>query len=91
LRAHAGVTGAVAVGYPVAQAQALGVVAFVTGAIESPDALRRAAAAVLPAYMVPSRIVCLERFPLNANGKVDRAELLRLLASTEPRDAIPVS
>jgi amino acid adenylation domain-containing protein len=91
LRAQAGVTGAVAVGYPVAQAQALGVVAFVTGTVESPDALRRAAAGVLPAYMVPSRIVCLDRFPLNANGKVDRAELLRLLAAAEPRDAIAVS
>jgi acyl-coenzyme A synthetase/AMP-(fatty) acid ligase len=89
LRQQPGVTGAVAVGFPVAQAQALGVVAFVTGAIESPDALRRGAASVLPAYMVPSKIVRLEQFPLNANGKVDRAELLRLAAAGETRDPIP--
>jgi len=91
LRQQPGVTGAVAVGYPIAQAQALGVVAFVTGAVESPDALRRAAALVLPAYMVPSKIVRLDQFPLNVNGKVDRAELLRLAAADETRDPIPVS
>ena len=91
LRQQPGVTGACAIGYPIAQAQALGVVAFVTGTIESPDAVRRLAASLLPAYMVPSKIVVLEQFPLNANGKVDRAELLRLAAADETRDPIPVS
>ena len=91
LRQQPGVTGAVAVGYPVAQAQALGVVAFVTGTVESLDELRRVAATVLPAYMVPSKIVRLEQFPLNANGKVDRAELLRLAAAGETREPIPAS
>ena len=89
LRQQPGVTGAVAIGYPIAQAQALGVVAFVTGTIESPDALRRLAASLLPAYMVPSKILALDQFPLNANGKVDRAELLRLAAADETRDPIP--
>jgi amino acid adenylation domain-containing protein len=92
LRQQPGVTGAVALGYPIAQAQALGVVAFVTGpTIESPGTLRRVAASVLPAYMVPSKILLLDQFPLNANGKVDRAELLRLAAADETRDPIPVS
>ncbi|WP_372422061.1 amino acid adenylation domain-containing protein [Salinarimonas chemoclinalis] len=35
------------------------------------DALRRA----LPAHMVPARYVPLATFPLNANGKIDRARL----------------
>jgi amino acid adenylation domain-containing protein len=91
LRQQPGVTGAVAIGYPIAQAQALGVVAFVTGTIESTDTVRRLAASLLPSYMVPSKIVVLPQFPLNANGKVDRAELLRLASADETRAPIPVS
>jgi amino acid adenylation domain-containing protein len=37
------------------------------------DALR----GVLPDYMVPHRIVVLERLPLNANGKLDRKALMQ--------------
>ena len=32
----------------------------------------------LPEYMVPSRVLCMSRMPLNANGKADRNELLRV-------------
>jgi amino acid adenylation domain-containing protein len=40
----------------------------------APD-LRRQLVRRLPAHMVPSRFVELERLPLNANGKIDRAVL----------------
>lgn len=39
------------------------------------DGLRRALKEHLPDYMVPVHFVRLEQFPLNANGKIDRAAL----------------
>ncbi|UPJ46488.1 non-ribosomal peptide synthase/polyketide synthase [Bradyrhizobium sp. 200] len=51
-------------------------VGYVSGATElDGTALRTALASVLPDYMVPSRIVPLERLPLAPNGKVDRRAL----------------
>lgn len=52
--------------------------------------LRAACSEVLPGYMVPSRFHQAARLPLNLNGKIDRAELRRLLeGSHEVRSPAP--
>jgi amino acid adenylation domain-containing protein/non-ribosomal peptide synthase protein (TIGR01720 family) len=50
-------------------------VAYVTGEGVDAEGLRAALQGELPDYMTPAAIVVLERFPLNANGKVDRKAL----------------
>jgi amino acid adenylation domain-containing protein len=47
------------------------------GARPAAPELRRELVHRLPAHMVPSRLIELERLPLNANGKVDREALPR--------------
>lgn len=51
-------------------------IAYVTGAANLESArLREHLTARLPEFMVPAAFVVLDRFPLNAHGKVDRAAL----------------
>ena len=37
--------------------------------------LKKELARLIPSYMIPKKIVVLERFPLNTNGKIDRKQL----------------
>jgi amino acid adenylation domain-containing protein len=54
----------------------------------TPEALRDGLARSLPAYMLPSLLLPVERLPLSANGKVDRRALLqRATSQTPPRPA----
>ena len=83
LRREANVEAAVALGWPVTPSGAAGIVAFVGDTVLSPAELRERVRATLPAYAVPREIRVLPKLPLNANGKVDRTALLRLLEHPE--------
>lgn len=49
------------------------------------DELLERIAEVVPDYMVPQRILVLDHFPLNGNGKTDRRELAHLLEQAAPQ------
>ena len=80
LRESDGVAAAVAVGWPLTEAGAAGVVAFVTGADVDAAAVRARLAGKLPAYAVPHEIYVVPELPYTANGKIDRQALLRELS-----------
>ncbi|WP_245556097.1 amino acid adenylation domain-containing protein, partial [Nocardia cerradoensis] len=64
----------------VAVATAERIVAYVTlrpGAVIDGRAIRDRLARLLPSYLVPGRVEVLDRMPLTANGKLDRAALPR--------------
>ena len=68
-----GVRSAVVVARDVGSGRQL--VGYVTGEGVDGPALHAALSEVLPDYMVPSRIVVLDRLPLTPNGKIDRRAL----------------
>ncbi|NKB70551.1 MAG: amino acid adenylation domain-containing protein [Candidatus Latescibacteria bacterium] len=79
LRQVAGLDQVAALGWPWHQGSAQGIVAFAAAADLDQDKVREQLAGLLPAYMVPSRLLPLDSLPLNANGKIDRAALEVLL------------
>jgi amino acid adenylation domain-containing protein len=79
LRQEANVEAAVALGWPVTPSGPTGIVAFVGDTTLSVEELRARLRTKLPGYAVPREIRMLPQLPLNANGKVDRNALLKLL------------
>jgi anti-sigma regulatory factor (Ser/Thr protein kinase)/thioesterase domain-containing protein/acyl carrier protein len=63
--------------------------AYFSGTAE-PDALKRYLEDKLPRYMIPSKIVRMERLPRNSNGKTDRAALRKTDSSRPPSGAAPL-
>lgn len=59
-------------------------VLVVEGRLTEPREVLTALRAMVPAYMVPSRIMEIERLPLNANGKIDRPALVARFSAHIP-------
>lgn len=79
LRREPGIVEAVAVGWPVVDNTAQGIVAFVSGTGINPERTIAEARTLLPDYMVPKDVRIVEAMPLNANGKIDRKALAAML------------
>ncbi|MEV5433785.1 amino acid adenylation domain-containing protein [Streptomyces sp. NPDC052701] len=95
LRAAPGVRDAVVLAVPGTGGQTA-LAAACTGDAVDPSGVLTALRSRLPAYMVPASLTVLETLPLNANGKIDRTVLRRILrapgaasGATRP-DARPV-
>lgn len=70
---------AVAVGWPIRDGSAEGIVAFVSGTDINLEWTRLEARRRLPDYMRPKDIRLVETMPLNPNGKIDRKTLFEML------------
>ena len=51
------------------------------GALQRARRIKTALAACLPSYMIPRKILAVDSFPLNTNGKIDKKQLAAQLAS----------
>jgi len=67
------------VAWPVSDGGARGLIGFVAGSPMKTEHILSGLKLRLPAYSVPSKIIPIERMPLNHNGKVDRVALIRTL------------
>lgn len=54
------------------------IVLFIEGQMEI-GSIRVRLKATIPDYMLPGRLICLDKMPLNANGKIDRVELKKMI------------
>ena len=79
VREHTGLEGVVAVGWPACPTGFAGVEVFIEGPQTEATAVKQAAAAKLPDYMVPKRFHFLPDLPKNVNGKFDRKAIQTLL------------
>ena len=84
LRKACGTEQVVAIAWPVENGSADGIVAFVSGAGGfDHDRVLDYCGRVLPGYMVPRKLYLCDEFPLNANGKIDRARLVCIVTGRE--------
>jgi len=81
LRVAAACEEVAAIAWPVVDGHAAGTVAFVCGSASTPAGIRERLRELVPAYMLPKRVVALAAIPRSANGKTDRVALAALVES----------
>jgi amino acid adenylation domain-containing protein len=79
LREVCGEESVAAVAWPLVDGLAQGIVAFVAGDKVTANEIREAMQRRVPKYMIPSRVLFLDKLPLSASGKTDRKALIREL------------
>ena len=79
IREESGISGVVALGWPLTIGGADGVEVFLEERETDVTALRRRIATRLPDYMLPKKFHFIDRIPLNENGKCDRGALQSIL------------
>jgi acyl-coenzyme A synthetase/AMP-(fatty) acid ligase len=80
LRDVCAVDSVAAVAWPVANALAEGIVAFVAGSALPAAEIREKMQRRVPKYMVPTEVRFLQRIPLSVSGKTDRKTLTEMLS-----------
>jgi acyl-CoA synthetase (AMP-forming)/AMP-acid ligase II len=80
LRKASGSEMAVSVAWPISDGSAQGIVGFICGGnTTNKDEILSYCSLFLPKYMMPSAIFFVENMPLNANGKINRNDLIKKL------------
>lgn len=85
-----GVSDAVALGWPIEERRVTALTMFILASditVDISERVRKVIAARVEPFLVPREVRVCEEFPRNANGKVNRAELLAILQQT----SVPVS
>jgi acyl-CoA synthetase (AMP-forming)/AMP-acid ligase II len=85
LRAVCGTGSVAAVAWPSEHGSAQGIVGFVADCARTAAAIREGLKDRLPDYMIPRRIVMLEKLPATAHGKTDRKALVAMLETGAAR------
>lgn len=81
LRAAAACDDVAAIAWPVVDGQVAGTVGFVCGSAASPAGIRERLRELVPAYMLPKRVVAVAAIPRTANGKTDREALAAMIGN----------
>ena len=80
LREVCAVDSVAAVAWPITNASADGIIAFVAGSALPAPEIREKMQRRVPKYMVPTEVRFVQRLPLSASGKTDRKTLVALLS-----------